>query len=201
MKSLTPKRLTATTPNGRTRNFGGQAGRRSTAESVHAMLGIRRRGPQKTPTKQVVTIRLSPDVVEAFWASGTGWQTRVDAALRDWLKTHQPGLAGQLARKKRNMAQRAYNHAEYLAQRRKRILVLFWLGNAKSKSKKQKQKQKAAKSKTDAVFKVVLGTTSLQEFGRAVGGSKPTTSTMSTCASYEAAHENVHSLLIDETSR
>ena len=35
-------------------------------ESVHAMLGIRRRGPQKTPTKQVVTIRLSPDVVEAF---------------------------------------------------------------------------------------------------------------------------------------
>ncbi|AUL16116.1 BrnA antitoxin family protein [Bordetella parapertussis] len=60
-------------------------------ESVHAMLGIRRRGPQKTPTKQVVTIRLSPDVVEAFKASGTGWQTRVDAALRDWLKTHQPG--------------------------------------------------------------------------------------------------------------
>ncbi|QIX99160.1 BrnA antitoxin family protein [Bordetella bronchiseptica] len=59
--------------------------------SVHAMLGIRRRGPQKTPTKQVVTIRLSPDVVEAFKASGTGWQTRVDAALRDWLKTHQPG--------------------------------------------------------------------------------------------------------------
>ncbi|QGC29952.1 BrnA antitoxin family protein [Bordetella parapertussis] len=60
-------------------------------ESVHAMLGIRRRGPQKTPTKQVVTIRLSPDVVEAFKASGTGWHTRVDAALRDWLKTHQPG--------------------------------------------------------------------------------------------------------------
>ncbi|AWP85345.1 BrnA antitoxin family protein [Bordetella bronchiseptica] len=60
-------------------------------ESVHAMLGIRRRGPQKTPTKQIVTIRLSPDVVEAFKASGTGWQTRVDAALRDWLKTHQPG--------------------------------------------------------------------------------------------------------------
>ncbi|AZW43303.1 BrnA antitoxin family protein [Bordetella bronchiseptica] len=60
-------------------------------ESVHAALGIRRRGPQKTATKQVVTIRLSPDVVEAFKASGTGWQTRVDAALRDWLKTHQPG--------------------------------------------------------------------------------------------------------------
>lgn len=59
------------------------------------------------------------------------------------------------------MAQRAYNHAEYLAQRRKRILVLFGLATPKAKSKKQK----AAKSKTDAAFKVVLGTT-LQEFGR-----------------------------------
>ncbi|MGY0775366.1 hypothetical protein [Bordetella bronchiseptica] len=57
-------------------------------------------------------------------------------------------LAGQLARKKRNMAQRAYNHAEYLAQRRKRILVLFGLATPKAKSKKQKAKSKKQKAKS-----------------------------------------------------
>ncbi|MBI4741502.1 MAG: BrnA antitoxin family protein [Betaproteobacteria bacterium] len=48
------------------------------------------RGPQKTPTKERITIRLSREVVERFRASGDGWQTRVDAALKDWLKTHSP---------------------------------------------------------------------------------------------------------------
>jgi len=46
------------------------------------------RGPQKTPTKERITIRLSPDVVESFRATGSGWQARVDVALKDWLKTH-----------------------------------------------------------------------------------------------------------------
>ena len=48
------------------------------------------RGPQKSPTKERITIRLSPDVVDSFRATGDGWQTRVDAALRDWLKSHKP---------------------------------------------------------------------------------------------------------------
>ena len=52
---------------------------------------VRRRGPQKTPTKRLVTMRLSPDVVDKFRATGTGWQTRVDNAVKDWLKTHTPG--------------------------------------------------------------------------------------------------------------
>jgi uncharacterized protein (DUF4415 family) len=30
---------------------------------------------------------LSPDVVQAFKAGGAGWQTRIDAALKDWLST------------------------------------------------------------------------------------------------------------------
>ncbi|AMG88075.1 MULTISPECIES: BrnA antitoxin family protein [Bordetella] len=47
--------------------------------------------PKAEVTKERITIRLSPDVLERFRATGTGWQTRVDAALRDWLKTHQPG--------------------------------------------------------------------------------------------------------------
>ena len=48
------------------------------------------RGAQKAPIKERITIRLSHDVVERFRASGDGWQTRVDAALQDWLKTHSP---------------------------------------------------------------------------------------------------------------
>ena len=30
------------------------------------------------------------DVLEMFRASGPGWQTRLNAALRDWLKSHSP---------------------------------------------------------------------------------------------------------------
>lgn len=48
------------------------------------------RGPQKTPTKERITIRLSPEVVQPFRATGNGWQTRVDAALKDWLRSHEP---------------------------------------------------------------------------------------------------------------
>lgn len=40
--------------------------------------------PLKVPT----TIRFDADVLEALKASGKGWQTRVNEALRDWLKNH-----------------------------------------------------------------------------------------------------------------
>lgn len=46
--------------------------------------------PKAAVTKERITIRLSPEVVARFRASGDGWQTRVDAALKDWLKTHSP---------------------------------------------------------------------------------------------------------------
>lgn len=58
--------------------------------ALQKTLGMRLRGPQKAPTKVSTTIRLSSDVVQAFRATGDGWQTRVDAALKDWLKTHSP---------------------------------------------------------------------------------------------------------------
>lgn len=44
--------------------------------------------PKAEVTKERITIRLSPEVVGAFRATGDGWQTRMDAALRDWLKAH-----------------------------------------------------------------------------------------------------------------
>jgi uncharacterized protein (DUF4415 family) len=50
------------------------------------MLSSRKRGPQKAPTKELISIRLSRDVVERLRASGHGWQSRVDTVLRDWLK-------------------------------------------------------------------------------------------------------------------
>jgi len=56
--------------------------------SLRKKLGVR--GPQKTPTKERITIRLSREVVEQFRESGEGWQTRVDTALREWLKHHTP---------------------------------------------------------------------------------------------------------------
>lgn len=48
------------------------------------------RGPQKRPTKVAVTVRYSPEVVEYFKATGEGWQTRMNAALRDYVKRHRP---------------------------------------------------------------------------------------------------------------
>ena len=43
------------------------------------------RGKQKSPTKEQVTIRLSPDVLAYFKDNGTGWQTRIDIALKDYI--------------------------------------------------------------------------------------------------------------------
>jgi uncharacterized protein (DUF4415 family) len=46
------------------------------------------RGPQKAPKKKPIAIRLSPDVVEDFKSTGAGWQSRIDEALRTFLKEH-----------------------------------------------------------------------------------------------------------------
>ena len=39
------------------------------------------RGPQKSPTKVRVTLRLDRSTLEAFKADGPGWQTRIGEAL------------------------------------------------------------------------------------------------------------------------
>ena len=56
-------------------------------QAAKAMLKPRGRPPAEV-VKDRITIRLSPDVTAAFRASGNGWQTRIDAALKDWLRTH-----------------------------------------------------------------------------------------------------------------
>ncbi|MBX6419677.1 MAG: BrnA antitoxin family protein [Nevskia sp.] len=50
----------------------------------------RRRGRPAGSDKESTTIRFDRDILAAFRAAGPGWQTRMNAALRDWLKTHSP---------------------------------------------------------------------------------------------------------------
>jgi uncharacterized protein (DUF4415 family) len=40
------------------------------------------RGPNKAPTKKLVSLRLSGEVIDAYRAKGPGWQSRIDADLR-----------------------------------------------------------------------------------------------------------------------
>jgi uncharacterized protein (DUF4415 family) len=65
-------------------------GRVTTPEQINSRRVGRPVGTVKAAPKVSTTIRLSPDVVQAFKAAGDGWQTRIDAALKDWLHTHSP---------------------------------------------------------------------------------------------------------------
>ena len=41
--------------------------------------------PKATAPKQTIALRVAPDVLAAFKATGPGWQTRMQEALRDWV--------------------------------------------------------------------------------------------------------------------
>lgn len=45
----------------------------------------RARGQEKKPAKEQVAVHLDQDVLGAFRAGGPGWQTRLNAALKEWL--------------------------------------------------------------------------------------------------------------------
>nr|VFK12380.1 MAG: Uncharacterized conserved protein, DUF4415 family [Candidatus Kentron sp. LPFa] len=46
---------------------------------------VRRGRPLKAESKRPVSIRLSSEVVGYFRATGKGWQTRIDEALKEWI--------------------------------------------------------------------------------------------------------------------
>ena len=46
------------------------------------------RPPSTEPLKVPTTIRFDADVLAGLKASGKGWQTRVNDAMREWLKSH-----------------------------------------------------------------------------------------------------------------
>ncbi|OAN59232.1 hypothetical protein A6A05_19465 [Magnetospirillum moscoviense] len=52
------------------------------ADLYHGDTLIRRGRPPKEAPKKPVSIRLDPDLLEYFRASGPGWQTRVNDLLR-----------------------------------------------------------------------------------------------------------------------
>ena len=48
---------------------------------------LKRRGrPKSERPKELTTLRLSPDVIDHFRSSGAGWQTRINAALEEWIR-------------------------------------------------------------------------------------------------------------------
>jgi uncharacterized protein (DUF4415 family) len=49
------------------------------------------RGPQKLPTKVSTTVRVDADVLAYFRATGPGYQTRINEALRRVMKMKQAG--------------------------------------------------------------------------------------------------------------
>ncbi|GGC66845.1 hypothetical protein GCM10011504_51030 [Siccirubricoccus deserti] len=64
------------------------AAARPAVEVVPAVVAAharRKRGPQKAPTKLLVSIRLDRDVVDRLRATGDGWQSRANDLLRQAL--------------------------------------------------------------------------------------------------------------------
>jgi len=55
-------------------------------KGIQKAISTRRRGPQKTPTKQLVSLRLSREVLSHFKAKGPGWQTRIDETLKSAIR-------------------------------------------------------------------------------------------------------------------
>ena len=49
---------------------------------------MRRGRPLGSGSKTQVTLRLDTDVLESFKATGAGWQTRINDALRSWRNQH-----------------------------------------------------------------------------------------------------------------
>ena len=44
--------------------------------------------PRQAVTKESVALRLDPEVLTYFRATGKGWQTRLNEVLKDWVRHH-----------------------------------------------------------------------------------------------------------------
>jgi uncharacterized protein (DUF4415 family) len=51
--------------------------------------GVVRRGLKPIPPKKQLTLRIDSDVVEWYQKQGPGYQTRINALLRAYMKEHQ----------------------------------------------------------------------------------------------------------------
>ncbi len=58
----------------------------SAAKRIRAATAARKRGrPAGSGNKQQVALRVDRDVLAAYRATGPGWQTRMNLALRTWI--------------------------------------------------------------------------------------------------------------------
>jgi uncharacterized protein (DUF4415 family) len=86
---------------------------KATAEAVRRYRG--QRGPQKSPTKELISLRVDRDVVAAYRATGPGWQTRAGEALR--LYARKAGLSASRRRTDRRGAATAHRRNRRTASR------------------------------------------------------------------------------------
>ena len=56
-------------------------------KSMVPMQAVRGR-PKSESTKQLVSVRYSPEVLEFFKSTGEGWQSRMDGVLRNYVTRH-----------------------------------------------------------------------------------------------------------------
>ncbi|OYO25705.1 hypothetical protein CD932_26745 [Janthinobacterium sp. PC23-8] len=61
----------------------------SVVSHPQAELARRRGRPAGGGSKVSTTIRFDAEIVDAFKATGEGWQTRMNDALKEWLRTRQ----------------------------------------------------------------------------------------------------------------
>src|SRR3712207_8850254 len=66
----------------------------------HGTKLVRRGRPPSPAPKQLLTLRLSPDLIEHFRAKGPGWQTRIEDVLRAVMSVERDAAEGD-ARKRR----------------------------------------------------------------------------------------------------
>jgi uncharacterized protein (DUF4415 family) len=86
---------------------------KETAEAVRRYRG--QRGPQKGPTKELISLRVDRDVVAAYRATGPGWQNRAGEALR--LYARKAGLSTKRTSTRRGPAATARRRDRRTASR------------------------------------------------------------------------------------
>ena len=61
-----------------------------TRKQMQAMIPMRalRGRPKSSSTKQLVSVRYSPEVLKYFKSTGEGWQSRMDSVLRKYVASH-----------------------------------------------------------------------------------------------------------------
>ena len=71
-----------------------------TEDMLGAPVLKRGRGPQAAPTKVLTSVRLDADILEFFKSQGSGYQSRINEALRMEVNRNLAGRSSATARKR-----------------------------------------------------------------------------------------------------